>query len=126
LSAEAKVRCGWTIAENILALSILGALLGGLAVTQNEGRKFNAIMLTRQRCVAAAQAQLDSIAATSRPLDDVRIEELWPGVRLTVEQTDGRDLWAGLRLVKVTASATSAGRDIKVTLSRYLPAEVKR
>ena len=126
LSGKARTRCGWIIAENILALSLLGALLAGLGMAQGQGRKFNAIMLTRQRCVAAAQAQLDSIAATSHPLADGKIGELWGGVRVVIEQTDGQGQWAGFRLVKVTASASSGGRDVNVVLTRYLSGEVKR
>lgn len=116
---------GWTIAENILALAILGLLLAGMASSQEHARKFNTIMLAKQRCTAAAQGQLDCIAATGGPLAEEKLRELWPEVRVATERTGGQGQWAGLTLVKVTAGAAAAGREVNVVLTRYMPAEVQ-
>ncbi len=111
------------IIEIIFALVILGMLVVGLAQTQYLVQKFNAIQLARMRCVAAGQAQLDSIAATGRPIADAELKRLWPGIRMAVEQLPGQGEWTGLTLVKVTTSRTAKGPEVKVQLARYLAAK---
>ena len=119
------VRChgGWMIIEMMVALGILTMLVVGLAQTQYLVQKFNAIQLARMRCVAAGQAQLDSIAATGRPIADAELKRLWPGIRAVVEQFPGEEEWTGLTLVKVTTSRTAKGPEVKVQLARYLAAK---
>ena len=116
------MRCsgGWIMAEALVALAILGIIMGGLALSQNTFRKFNTLQLARLRCIAAGEGQLDSIAATGKPIAQEKFRQLWDDVRATVEQTPGRGEWAGLTLVKVTAVSKTGGRETKIELARYL------
>ena len=106
--------------EMMVALGILGILVVGLAQTQYQVQRFNAVQLARMRCIAAAQAQLDSIAATGQPIADAETERLWPGIRAEVQQLPGQGEWTGLTLVKVTASGSAKGPEVKVELARYV------
>ena len=111
---------GWILIEMMTALIILGILMFALIKTQVQIQKFNAVQLARMRCTAAAQAQLDSIAVTGRPIAAEELARIWPGVRLEVEQSAGEAEWAGLRLLKVTAVGKAKGPEVTVELARYM------
>jgi type II secretory pathway pseudopilin PulG len=110
---------GFMLAELIVALSILGILMAGLAVTLQGVGRFNRLLWCRQQCLAAAQAQLDSVAATGRTLDPNTVAVLWPRLKTETEVRPGQGLWQGLALVKVTASVPTGRHVVRVTLSRY-------
>ena len=112
-------RRGFMLAELIVALSILGLLMAGVAVTLYGVGRFNRLLWCRQQCQAAAQAQLDSLAATGRTLDPNAVSALWPRLKTETEVRPGRGLWQGLDLVKVTASVPTGNHVVRVTLSRY-------
>ncbi len=111
--------------EAVIAIAVLGIIMVGFAMSQSTFRTFNTLQLARQRCIAAAQGQLDSIAATGGPIPQEKFKQLWGDVRATVEQTPGRGEWAGLMLVKVTAVSKAKGRETKVELARYLKSKGK-
>ena len=106
--------------EMMVALGILGILVVGLAQTQYQVQRFNAVQLARMRCIAAAQAQLDSIAVTGGPIAADELARLWPDIRLEVEQSAGEGQWTGLRLLKVTAVGKAKGPEVEVELTRYV------
>ena len=108
--------------EAVISVGVLGILLGVMGLTQGQLRTFNALQLAKQRCAAAGQAQIDSIAATGNRLDGATLERLWPSVATAIEQTPGRGDWAGLTRVKVTSRATVDGRPVVVSLTRYVSA----
>ena len=112
-------RGGWLITEAILTLGVLGMLLGGLTVTISNVRQFNAVQLLKQQCIAAGQAELDSIAAMGQALPEQERTRLWPGSRCHIERSAGEGDWQGLTLVQVTACGTFHDREIKVSLARY-------
>ena len=114
---------GWAVTELIVSISILVIIMGGLYTSMNTCRVFNKYQLLRQRCVAAAQAQLESIAATGEKISDKDNERLWPDVEISVEQKDGSGDWQGLRLVTVTARNMRPKKTVSIELSRYLPME---
>jgi hypothetical protein len=111
---------GWLLMEIAICLPLLVLIASLLAVSLNGFRRLNHYQLTKQQCVAAAQAQLESIAATAEHLDDDNIRRLWPKVTLSIESADGTGQWKGLKLIKVTATAKSYGKNVSVTLSRYI------
>ncbi len=111
---------GWLLVEVIVSLAVLGILATVLAVAQSTSARLNKHILLRQRCLAAGQAQLDSIVATGKPISDKDLKRLWPGVRVEVNTEPGKGDWAGLTRLQVTAEATAGGRNIKVTLCRYV------
>jgi len=119
-------RAGWMIVECLVALSILTILLGGLWVSQDQTGRFNALELLRQRCIAASQAQLESITATGETMPAARVERLWPGVGTAVARSPGEGDWTGLTLVKVTATGRTRDREVKVELARYVAANRER
>lgn len=114
---------GWALTELIVSIGILGMIMGGLYMSMNTFRVFNKYQLIRQRCAAAAQAQLESIAATGEKISDKDNERLWPDVEISVERKDGSGDWQGLRLITVTARNVRLKKTVSVQLSRYLSAE---
>ncbi|MHC4541859.1 MAG: type IV pilus modification PilV family protein [Planctomycetota bacterium] len=120
MSGKNEKSKGFILTEIIVALAVLGMVLAGLAMSLHGFAKFNRYQLIRQRCIAAAQAQLDSIAATGRPIGDEDLSRLWPGLTVSVKQSPGEGQWGELEFVEVTASGKSYRKDVNIKLSRYM------
>ncbi len=120
---QSTIARGFLLTELIVAMSVVGLLLGGLIFSLYGFAKFNRYQLVRQQCIAAAQAQLDSIAVTGRPIPDEELSRLWPGLSFAVKQTPGEGQWQGTQRVEVTASGKSARTQVNIRLSRYLLGE---
>jgi len=118
--ARRRSGAGWAVAESIIALGVLGLLVTCLTAAVVRTRNFNRIMIARRSCISAAQAQLDNVAVIGAPIDASRSEELWPDLAVRVESAAGEGDWSGLTLVTATASTTVAGRDVSVSLRRYV------
>ena len=116
-------RGGWTLAEVVISVVVLGILIAGFGAAQGSFRTFSAYQWTRRQCIAAGEAQLDSIAATGRALSKEDAARLWPGVRSQIVRSPGKDDWAGLMRVRVTTSAPVDGRTVTITLARYMNLE---
>ena len=111
------------LAEVVISVVLLGVLVATTLSIETAAGRANRFQLTRQRCIAAGQATLESISATGEPLSAKDIERLWPGLTVEVRRTAGTGDWAGLTLVTAVARARSNGRDVAVELRRYvLPA----
>jgi type II secretory pathway pseudopilin PulG len=110
---------GFLFTDLVVGLTVLGILLTGLALSLYGFAKFNHYQLLRQNCIAAAQAQLDSIATTNRPIPDEALKRIWPKVSVSIQQSEGTGQWEGMKLVKVTAGGKSFRKEVKVLLSRY-------
>jgi hypothetical protein len=119
----ARPRGGWLAFEAFTAIFLLGLLAAMWVVIQRSSATLNEVQVVRQRCILAAQAQLESLSATGRSLDDAEVERCWPGVRTEVRRRPGEGDWQGLTLATVSAAAPAAGRTVQVELSRYLPPE---
>lgn len=120
MTSQHKKHNGLIFVETCTALALLSVLLTAFAITLNSYKQFNHRQLVSQRCIAACQAQIDSIAATGRPIPDDELTRLWPKLRITFELTQGQGDWAGLRLIRVTSSAKSHRKEVEVTLGRYI------
>lgn len=112
---------GFLLTELIVGMILLGMAVMGLTVSLRGYAMINHYQWTRQRCVAAAEAQLDSLAATGKSIDPNEIERLWPKVTVSVARTAGRDVWDGLDLVRVTAVGKAGRHAVSIRLERYLP-----
>jgi len=112
---------GFLLTEMIVASSLFGIIMAALALSLYTLSRFNHYQLTNQRCIAAAQAQLDSITATKEliPRDD--FQRLWPKLTISLETSPGTGQWQGMNLAKVTAAGKSYRKQVKVRLSRYVP-----
>jgi type II secretory pathway pseudopilin PulG len=119
-NGKSGIRRGFLMTEIVVALAVLGMLLAGLGVSLAGFAGFNRYQLTRQRCIAAAQAQIESIAATGRPIADQDFTRLWPGLTISVQETPGEGQWQGLALVEVTASGKSHRKNVEIQLTRYM------
>jgi type II secretory pathway pseudopilin PulG len=117
---QSAVARGFLLTELIVGLSVVGLLLAGLIFSLTGFAKFNRYQLIRQQCIAAAQAQLDSIAMTGRPIPDEDLSRLWPGIAIAVKQTPGEGQWQGTHRLDVTASGKSARTEVSIRLSRYI------
>ncbi len=107
---------GLFLADFLTSIALLGVILTILALSMNGFSKFNRYQWARQRCIAAATAQLDSITATGSPIEEQELQRLWPSMSVTVDRSAASGPWAGLELVQVTA----ATREVKVRLVRYI------
>lgn len=116
-----RTRCGGFLwAELVVAMALLGVVVAGLAVSMNGFALVNNCHWTRQRCTAAAEAQLDSLVATGRPIERQELQRLWPRVDVRVDRAPGAGPWDGLELLQVTATAQAGPRQVTVHLARYL------
>jgi prepilin-type N-terminal cleavage/methylation domain-containing protein len=113
-------RPGFVLIELVTAIFIIGLMLAALAVSLDGYARFNDYLLTRQRCTASAQAQLDSIAVTGEMISDKDMQRLWPNIKISVERSEGVGQWKGLELVKVCADAKSRRKTVHLQLSRYI------
>lgn len=111
---------GFFLIELVTSIAILGVLFTSLALGLRGFADYNRYHLARQHCIAAAQAQLDSIALRGAPLPDEDIERLWPDVELTAAATDGSGPWQSLQLIQVTARGAVRKKSVVVTMSRYI------
>ncbi len=117
---------GFLLAEVMVAIGLLGLIVAGLGISLAGMTRFNGAQWGRQQCIAAAQAQLDSLTATGRLLNDEDIARLWPDVILTTEQAPGEGQWHGLELVQVSATIKAHPRQATVRLARYVVATPSR
>jgi hypothetical protein len=108
------------MAELAVATGLLALLITGMAVSLGGFAAFNRYEWTRQRCTAAARAQLDSLVATGRPIEPQALKRLWPEAEVAVNVKPGAPPWEGLKLVEVTATAPAGARLVKVRLVRYV------
>jgi len=114
---------GYLFADLMAALAVLGFLLAGFAISLDGFRRFNHYQLVRQHCIAAAQAELDGIAITGKPISGEDFKQLWPKLSVSIEKSDGAGQWKGLKLVKVRTKAKSFNKNVEVELSRYILVE---
>lgn len=111
---------GFLLTEITVAMIVLGILLVGLALSLNGFAKFNRYQLVRQQCIAAAQAELDSMTATGNAIPDEDLKRLWPKLSVSIKNSIGTGQWQGLKLIEVTASGMAFSKEVRVQLSRYL------
>ena len=111
---------GFLFFEIGTSLGVLAVLLTLLAISMHGLARFNHYQLVRQNCIAAAQAQLDSIAATGEPITEADFNRLWPNLRTDTNKSAGAGQWSGMELVKVTAMGKSFRKDVKIEMTRYI------
>jgi hypothetical protein len=117
--ADTKYR-GILTAEMVISLTALGILTIGMALSLYGFSRFNRYQLVRQRCIAAAQAQLDSLTVTGRPIREEDFHRLWPGLVVSIEELEGTGQWQGMQLVKVTTTGKGLRKEVEVKMSRYI------
>lgn len=111
---------GFLLMEITVGLTIMAMLLAGMAFSLNGMAKFNRYQLVRQHCIAAAQAELDSLTATGKPIKDEDFSRIWPRLSVSIEKSAGQGQWQGTQLVEVTASGKSFRKVVIIELSRYI------
>ena len=114
-----RIKQGFSLVELIVAMGVLALLLSLFGASLYRTRTFSHALWTRQHCIAAAQATLDSLAV-QQPLTEADTQRLWPRIELTTSKTPGQGDWEGLTLVTVTGASQSYRRPVQVTLSRYV------
>lgn len=125
MSKRIRPTNGFMLAELIVAMSLFALLLAGLTVSVGGFSAFNRHQWARQQCIAAAMAQLDSVAATGAPIDPDDCQRLWPRVTVSLERTPGEGQWAGLERIDVKAGTQAGPRQVVVELSRYVAPAVQ-
>ena len=120
MSGKCRKYGGFLWTEAAVTIIVMGVILVTFALLLDGFRRFNSYQLVRQRCIAAAQAQLDSITSTGKPIRDEDIVRLWPKLSVSIEKTVGTGQWQKMVLVEVTACGRSFRNGVKVRLSRYI------
>jgi type II secretory pathway pseudopilin PulG len=110
---------GFLMTELMVSLVVLGMLLIAFTISLGGFRRLNHYQLTKQHCISAAQATLDSIAATGAEIDGNDLKRLWPNISIRIDETEGTGQWNGLKLITVTAKGQSLSKKTEVRLSRY-------
>lgn len=123
MSGKNKIYDGFLLTEMTVALTVTGILLVGFALSLHAFATFNRYQLVRQRCIAAAQAELDSIAVTGKPIPAEDFKRLWPMLSVSIKKSAGTGQWEGMKLVEVTTKGKSFRSEVKVRLSRYILTE---
>lgn len=123
MSNRNKRHEGFLLTEITVAIAILGVLVAALALSLHAFARFNRYQLVRQRCIAAAQAELESMAATGEPVPDEAFARLWPKLSVSIKKSPGAGQWLSMQLVEVTAVGKSFSKEVKVELSRYFPGD---
>jgi len=121
VSARRRKPGGFLLADLIVGSSLFAMLLAGLGVSVGGFGAFNRYQWTRQQCIAAAIAQLDSVTATGAPMQSEDCKRLWPRVTVSLDRMPGEGQWAGLERIGVKASAQAGPRKVVVELTRYVP-----
>jgi prepilin-type N-terminal cleavage/methylation domain-containing protein len=114
-----RIQQGFSLVELIVAMGVLALLLSLFGASLYQTRTFSHALWTRQHCIAAAQATLDSLSV-QQPLTEADTQRLWPRIELTTSQMPGQGVWQGFTLVTVTGASQSYRRNVQVTLSRYM------
>ena len=115
-----KKHKGVFVVELFVGLTVLGILIACLAVSLYGYAKFNRYQLVRQQCIAAGQAQLESLTATGQQVSQDDMKRLWPKIDVTIEQSEGTGQWSDLQLVCAKTKGMSFDKQIDVELSRYI------
>ena len=115
---------GFLLAEITVALTILAMLIASVAFSLNGIATFNSYQLIRQQCVAAAEAELDSLTATGQSIPDEDFRRIWPRISISTKKSAGEGQWLDMELVEVTASGRSFRKEVKIQLSRYILTDV--
>ncbi len=116
---------GFAFTELVVTMTVLAILVAGFIVSLDGFRRFNRYQLDRQKCIAAALAQLDSLTATGAAMESAELERLWPDVEVVVGRASGTGQWSGLELVTATAKTNSFNRKVTIKLSRYMKPDVQ-
>jgi hypothetical protein len=111
---------GFLFAEIAVSLTVMAMLLAGIAFSLNGIAKFNHYQLIRQKCIAAAQAQLDCLTATGKTIEDEDFNRIWPQLNVSIEKSSGQGQWSGTQLVKVKTSGRYLRKHVTIELSRYI------
>lgn len=120
MSVRNRRHSGFLLTEMTVSLTLMAMLLAGLALSLHGIAKFNHYQLVRQKCIAAAQAQLESIAVTGGPIPDEDLADLWSNISVSAEKSPGTGQWSSMELVEVTAIGRSFRKEVRIQLSRYL------
>lgn len=123
MTDRAEKHCGFLLAEMIVSLTVLATLLIMFALSLNGLARFNRYQLVRQRCIAAAQAELDAITRTGERIPSQQFQRLWPRLTVAIKTSPGEGQWEALELVEVTTGGKSFGHEVKVQLCRYISTE---
>ena len=111
---------GFLFAEIAVSLTVMAMLLAGIAFSLNGIAKFNHYQLVKQQCIAGAQAQLDSLTATGKQVEDEDFKRIWPQLSVSIEKSGGQGQWQGTQLVKVKTTGKYLRKQVTIELSRYI------
>ena len=120
MSRKIRRSGGFIFAEIAVSLTVMAMLLAAVAFSLNGMAKFNRYQLVRQQCIAAAEAELDCLTATGKPIEDEDFSRIWPQLNVSIEKSAGQGQWQAAQLVKVTASGRYFRRQVTIELSRYI------
>jgi type II secretory pathway pseudopilin PulG len=120
MKTKKQQKFGFMLAELIVGITVLAALIIAVTLSLHGFKQFNHYQWMRQHCLAAAQAQMDSVATTAAVIPETQLQALWPRVTVALTREPGQGQWQGLQRIDVMAQGKSYERTVKITLSRYV------
>ena len=110
---------GFLLTEVITALVVLGIIMCCTAAALAAFGKFYNYHIAKQKCIAAAQGQLDCIAATGRPLAEDDFEKFWPKTKFSITKKAGQQG----EIIQIKTTAKAGSRDVSVEVEKRMPPE---
>ena len=105
----------------MISITLLAIITAAIATLIHSFARLNHRQMARQKCLAAAAAQLDSYTINDKPLDKKTIQHLWPKLTVDTAITTGTDQWQNLTLITVTTKAETQYGPVTLKLTRYIP-----
>lgn len=121
MSYKQKNNRGYLLIEVVAALTVLGIMLGVFSQLLSSSSNASKRLIARQKCIAAALAQLDSLDYTGQMLSAEQIDLLWPNVQVELEQSVDTEPYRGFVKYTATARLTLGSNEISSRQVRYMP-----
>jgi Tfp pilus assembly protein PilV len=116
---------GVILTEAVVSLVVAAVVMAAAIDVRIRARREARKAMLYQQCVAAGQAQLESLSAGGGQFEAETVDELWPDIRLETTRTPGTGDWQGLDLATVRAEGKDGQVQTGVTLRRYVRARTR-
>ena len=110
---------GWILTETAVVIFLLFVFFIAMVSVTATFKHLNFLTLKKQQCLAAGRAQLDSVIATGKSIDEIDFKRLWPGIEVVIDRNPAQGDWEGLNRCVVVTKTKVRKRYIETKLCRY-------
>lgn len=110
---------GWILTEVAVVLFLMIVFFISMISATATFKHLNFLTLKKQQCLAAGRAQLDSIVATGKPIEEKDFKRLWPDIEVVIDRNPAQGDWEGLSCCVVVTKTKVRKRYIETKLCRY-------